>query len=80
MTISDRIRVKNVRVLSDNYYVLKKRRSNTAVPTANGRRKPAKPMTAATGATVLPYNLAQRTVVLVASSAIRPMSTATTIS
>jgi nudix-type nucleoside diphosphatase (YffH/AdpP family) len=54
MTVSDRIRVQNVRVLSDNHYTLKS-------TTFEWRRAYDR----GNGATLLPYNLAQRTVVLV---------------
>src|SRR5471032_513281 len=65
MSISDRIRVQNVRVLSDNHYTLK-------TTTFEWRRTNGKWQTQARetydrgdAATLLPYNLAQRTVVLV---------------
>jgi nudix-type nucleoside diphosphatase (YffH/AdpP family) len=65
MSISDRIRVQNVRVLSDNHYTLK-------TTTFEWRRTNGKWQTQAretydrgNGATLLPYNLVQRTVVLV---------------
>jgi nudix-type nucleoside diphosphatase (YffH/AdpP family) len=65
MTISDRVRVQNVRLLSDNYYVLK----NTTFEyrRANGEWQSQQRETYDRGncATVLLYNLAQRTVVLV---------------
>ena len=48
MTISDRVRVKNVEILSDDYYLLQKTNSNIAAATANGRNRPARPMIAAT--------------------------------
>jgi len=66
MTIADRIRVKNVRVLSDSHYVLKTttfewRRANGEWQTQHretyDRGNGVRPL--------LPYNLAQRTVVLV---------------
>jgi nudix-type nucleoside diphosphatase (YffH/AdpP family) len=65
MGISDRIRVQNVRVLSDNWYVLKTttfewRRANGAWQT-----QARETYDRGNGATLLPYNLAQRTVVLV---------------
>ena len=65
MTISDRIRVQNVRLLSDNYATLK-------TTTFEWRRADGKWQTQhretydrGNAATLLPYNLAQRTVVLV---------------
>src|SRR6202035_3767731 len=65
MTIADRIRVKNVRVLSDSHYVLKTttfewRRANGEWQTQHRETYDRRH-----GATLLPYNLAQRTVVLV---------------
>ena len=66
MTISDRVRVKNVEVLSD---ALLRAEENHVRISPRQRRVadaiPRRPTTAATAATVLPYNLAQRTVVLV---------------
>jgi nudix-type nucleoside diphosphatase (YffH/AdpP family) len=65
MTVSDRIRVQNVRLLSDNHYTLK-------TTTFEWRRADGKWQTQHRGtydrgnaATLLPYNLAQRRVVLV---------------
>jgi nudix-type nucleoside diphosphatase (YffH/AdpP family) len=65
MTVSDRIRVQNVRVLSDDYGLLKTttfdwQRSDGAWQTQ--RRETYQRSNAAT---LLPYNLAERTVVLV---------------
>src|ERR1700686_4670973 len=65
MTVSDRVRVQNVRVLSDNHYILKTttfewRRNNGEWQT-QARETHAR----GNGAALLPYNLAQRTVVLV---------------
>ena len=65
MTVSDRIRVQNVRLLSDNHYTLK-------TTTFEWRRADGKWQTQhretydrGNAATLLPYNLAQRRVVLV---------------
>ena len=65
MTISDRIRVQNVRLLSDDHYTLK-------TPTFEWRRASGEWQTQhretydrGDGATLLPYNLAQRSVVLI---------------
>ncbi len=65
MTISDRVRVKNVQVLSHDYYVLKK--TTFEYHRGNGEWQTQARETYDRGncATVLPYNLAQRTVVLV---------------
>src|ERR1700686_4205119 len=65
MSVSDRIRVKDVRLLSDNHYILK-------TATFEWRRGNGEWQTQArefydrgNGAALLPYNLARRTVVLV---------------
>ncbi len=65
MTISDRVRVKDVRILSDDYYTLKK--NTFEFRRANGEWQTQTRETYDRGncATVLPYNLAQRSVVLV---------------
>ena len=65
MTISDRVRVKDFRILSNDYYLLKK--STFEFRRANGEWQPQTRETYDRGncATVLPYNLAQRSVVLV---------------
>ena len=65
MTVSDRIRVKDIRLLSDNHYILKTatfewRRANGAWQTQHRESYDR-----GNGATLLPYNLAQRSVVLV---------------
>jgi len=65
MTVSDRIRVKNVRVLSDDHHILKTttfewRRANGEWQTQH--RETYDPGNAAA---LLPYNLARRSVVLV---------------
>ncbi len=65
MTVSDRIRVQNVRVLSDHHYTLKS--TTFAWRRANGewQTQARETYDRGDGATLLPYNLAQRTVVLV---------------
>jgi nudix-type nucleoside diphosphatase (YffH/AdpP family) len=65
MTISDRLRIHDVRVLSDDHYTLKTttldwRRSNGTWQTQHRETYDR-----GNGATLLPYNLAQRSVVLV---------------
>ena len=65
MTVSDRIRVQNVRVLSDNHYTLKTttfewRRANGEWQTLHRESYDR-----GNAATLLPYNLTQGTVVLV---------------
>ena len=65
MTISDRVRVKEVRTLSDNHYVL--RTTTFEYRRANGEWQTQHRETydRGNGATLLPYNRAQGTVVLV---------------
>jgi nudix-type nucleoside diphosphatase (YffH/AdpP family) len=65
MTVSDRIRVKDIRVLSDSHYTL--RTTTFEWRRANGEWQTQHRETydRGNGATLLPYNLAQRTVVLV---------------
>jgi nudix-type nucleoside diphosphatase (YffH/AdpP family) len=65
MTISDRIRVKDARLLSDNYAVLKS--TTLDYRRANGEWQTQRRETydRGNGATLLPYHLAQRTVILV---------------
>jgi nudix-type nucleoside diphosphatase (YffH/AdpP family) len=65
MTISDRIRVKDVRLLSDHYAVLKT--TTLDYRRANGEWQTQRRETydRGNGATLLPYHLAQRTVILV---------------
>jgi nudix-type nucleoside diphosphatase (YffH/AdpP family) len=65
MTVSDRIRIKDVRILSNNHYTLKT--TTFAWRRANGEWQIQHRETydRGNGATLLPYNLAQRSVVLV---------------
>ena len=65
MTLSDRIRVQDVRVLSDNYATLKD--TTFEWRRANGKWQTQRRETFDRGnaATLLPYNLTQRSVVLV---------------
>ena len=65
MSISDRIRVQNVRLLCDNHYILKT--TTFEWRRANGRWQTQARETydRGNGAVLLPYNLAQGTVVLV---------------
>ena len=64
MSISDRVRVKNVEVLSDDYYLLQK--TTFEYRRGNGEWQTQKREVFDRGhaATLLPYNLANRTVVL----------------
>jgi nudix-type nucleoside diphosphatase (YffH/AdpP family) len=65
MSISDRIRVKDVRLLSDNYSIVKT--TTFDYRRANGEWQTQRRETydRGNGATLLPYHLAQRTVILV---------------
>jgi nudix-type nucleoside diphosphatase (YffH/AdpP family) len=65
MSISERIRIKNVRLLSDNYGTLKT--TSFSWRRADGEWQTQERETYDRGgaATILPYNLAQRTVVLI---------------
>src|ERR1700733_14424823 len=65
MTVSDRVRVQNVRVLSDNSPTLKE--TTFEWRRANGEWQPQQrePFDRGDAPTLLPYHLARRTVVLV---------------
>ncbi len=65
MTIADRIRVKSVRVLSDNHYTLKTTTFEWRRADGEWQTQHRETYDRGNGATLLPYNLAQRTVVLV---------------
>ena len=65
MTIADRIRVKNVRVLSDSHYTLKTTTFEWRRANGEWQTQHRETYDRGNGATLLPYNLAQRTVVLV---------------
>src|ERR1700744_3634638 len=65
MTISDRIRVKNVRLLSDNHYTLKTTTFEWRRADGEWQTQHRETYDRGNGATLLPYNPAQRTVVLV---------------
>jgi nudix-type nucleoside diphosphatase (YffH/AdpP family) len=65
MTIADRIRVKNVRVLSDNHYTLKTTTFEWRRANGEWQTQHRETYDRGNGAALLPYNLAQRTVVLV---------------
>ena len=64
MTVSDRIRVKDVRVLSDNHYLLKTTTFEYRRGNGEWQTQHRETYDRGNGATLLPYNLAQRTVVL----------------
>src|ERR1700710_776413 len=65
MTVSDRIRIKDIRVLSDNHYVLKTTTFEWRRANGEWQTQHRETYDRGNGATLLPYNLAQRTVVLV---------------
>jgi nudix-type nucleoside diphosphatase (YffH/AdpP family) len=65
MTVSDRIRVLDVRVLSDNHYMLKSTTFERRRANGEWQTQARESYDRGNGATLLPYNLAQRTVVLV---------------
>jgi len=65
MTVSDRIRVQNVRVLSDNYATLKDTTFEWRRADGEWRTQHRETYDRGNAVTLLPYNLAQRTVVLV---------------
>jgi nudix-type nucleoside diphosphatase (YffH/AdpP family) len=65
MSVSDRIRLKNVRLLSDNHYVLKTTTFEWRRADGEWQTQHRESYDRGNGATLLPYNRAQRTVVLV---------------
>jgi nudix-type nucleoside diphosphatase (YffH/AdpP family) len=65
MTVSDRIRAQSVRVLSDNYYTLKTTSFEWRRADGEWQIQHRETYDRGNGATLLPYNLAQGTVVLV---------------
>jgi nudix-type nucleoside diphosphatase (YffH/AdpP family) len=65
MSVSDRIRVKDVRLLSDNHYTLKTTTFEWQRANGEWQTQHRETYDRGNGATLLPYNLAQRTVVLV---------------
>jgi nudix-type nucleoside diphosphatase (YffH/AdpP family) len=65
MTISDRIRVKNVRLLSDNHYTLKTTTLEWRRADGEWQTQHRETYDRGNGATLLPYNLSRRTVMLV---------------
>jgi nudix-type nucleoside diphosphatase (YffH/AdpP family) len=65
MTISDRIRVKNVRLLSDNHFILKAATFEWRRANGEWQTQQRESYDRGNAATLLPYNLKQRTVVLV---------------
>jgi nudix-type nucleoside diphosphatase (YffH/AdpP family) len=65
MTVSDRIRIKDVRVLSSNHYTLKTTTFEWRRANGEWQTQARETYDRGNGATLLPYNLAQRRVVLV---------------
>jgi nudix-type nucleoside diphosphatase (YffH/AdpP family) len=65
MSISDRIRVKDVRLLSDNHYILKSTTFDWRRDDGEWQTQHRETYDRGNGATLLPYNRAQRSVVLV---------------
>jgi nudix-type nucleoside diphosphatase (YffH/AdpP family) len=65
MSISDRIRVKNVRLLSDNYATLKDTTFEWRRANGEWQKQTRETFDRGNAATLLPYNLARRGVVLV---------------
>ena len=65
MTVSDRIRVHDVRVLSDNYATLKDTTFEWRRANGEWQTQTRETFDRGNAATLLPYHLAQRTVVLV---------------
>jgi nudix-type nucleoside diphosphatase (YffH/AdpP family) len=65
MTVSDRIRVQNVRVLSDNYATLKDTTFEWRRASGEWQTQTRETFDRGDAATLLPYNLMQRTVLLV---------------
>ena len=65
MTISDRIRVKDVRLLSQNHYTLKTTTFEWRRADGEWQTQHRETYDRGNGATLLPYNLRQRSVVLI---------------
>jgi nudix-type nucleoside diphosphatase (YffH/AdpP family) len=65
MTVSDRIRIKEVRLLSENYYTLKTTTFEWRRGNGEWQTQHRESYDRGNGAALLPYNLAQGTVILV---------------
>jgi nudix-type nucleoside diphosphatase (YffH/AdpP family) len=65
MSVSDRIRIKNVRLLSDDHYILKATTFDWQRSNGEWQELERETYDRGNAATLLPYNLARRTVVLV---------------
>ena len=68
MTVSDRVRVHNVRLLSDNHYTLKTTTFEWRRANGEWQTQHRETYYRGNGATLLPYNRARRTVVLATES------------
>ena len=64
MSVSDRIRVRDVRLLSDNWYVLKATTFDWRRADGSWQTQSRETYDRGNGAALLPYNLAARTVIL----------------
>jgi nudix-type nucleoside diphosphatase (YffH/AdpP family) len=65
MTVSDRIRIKDIRLLSKNHYTLKTTTFEWRRANGEWQTQHRETYDRGNAATLLPYNLAQRTVILV---------------
>src|SRR3954462_1866224 len=65
LTVSDRIRIKHVRVLSDNYATLKDTTFEWRRANGEWQPQPRETFDRGNAATLLPYHLEQRSVILV---------------
>jgi nudix-type nucleoside diphosphatase (YffH/AdpP family) len=65
MTVSDRVRVHNVRLLSDNHYTLKTTTFEWRRASGEWQTQARESYDRGNAATLLPYNVAQRSVILV---------------
>jgi len=65
MSVSNRVRVQSVEVLSDDWYLLKKTTFDFLRNDGSWQRQSRETYDRGNGATILLYNLAQRTVILV---------------
>jgi|SRR5689334_4897856 len=65
MTVSDRVRVKDVRLLSDNHYILKTTTFDWRRNNGEWQTQHRETYDRGNGAVLLPYHLKQRTIILV---------------
>ena len=78
MSIADRLRIRDVKLLSDSWYVLKSTTFDWLRADGRWSTSTRETYDRGNGAVLLPYNLKTGQVLLCGSSAIRPMSTAMT--